>query len=45
VQHYTELAIDGTRWQPSHLCYHLLFSFRICRTESKIPAGGRRNGI
>lgn len=23
----------------AHLCYHLLFSFRICRAESKIPLG------
>src|ERR1700687_4978756 len=27
------------------LCYHLLFSFRICRAESEIPAGSGRDGI
>jgi hypothetical protein len=48
VQHYTDLPMEPmerTGWQPSRLCYHLLFSFRICRAESKIPAGERRNGI
>jgi len=39
VLHYTDLAIWGSNNNPWYLCYHLLFSFRICRAESEIPLG------
>ena len=49
VQHYTTGNLPSGKLKlvsnPARLCYHLLFSLRICRAEGEIPASGGRNGI